>query len=95
MESLLNRLYDALGPGCARRWFATSLIIIDDGIQVYFNVNPDHTLEMCRPFMPPLDFNYPGLVLLYVPPHQRRVTSARRRQYRFFSGALIACRVKL
>ncbi|MEA1397200.1 type III secretion system chaperone SigE, partial [Salmonella enterica] len=48
MESLLNRLYDALGLDAPED---EPLLIIDDGIQVYFNES-DHTLEMCCPFMP-------------------------------------------
>lgn len=48
MESLLNRLYAALGLDAPED---EPLLIIDDGIQVYFNES-DHTLEMCCPFMP-------------------------------------------
>ncbi|MFP5654073.1 type III secretion system chaperone SigE [Salmonella sp. 741265109_PST] len=48
MENLLNRLYDALGLDAPED---EPLLIIDDGIQVYFNES-DHTLEMCCPFMP-------------------------------------------
>lgn len=45
MESLLNRLYAALGLDAPED---EPLLIIDDGIQVYFNES-DHTLEMCCP----------------------------------------------
>ncbi|EGL3649882.1 type III secretion system chaperone SigE, partial [Salmonella enterica] len=48
MENLLNRLYAALGLDAPED---EPLLIIDDGIQVYFNES-DHTLEMCCPFMP-------------------------------------------
>ncbi|EAT9993304.1 type III secretion system chaperone SigE [Salmonella enterica] len=48
MESLLNRLYAALGLDAPED---EPLLIIDDGMQVYFNES-DHTLEMCCPFMP-------------------------------------------
>ncbi|VDZ94718.1 type III secretion chaperone protein SigE [Salmonella enterica subsp. enterica] len=40
MESLLNRLYDALGLDAPED---EPLLIIDDGIQVYFNESDPYT----------------------------------------------------